>query len=302
MTTTPTPAHHARSGARSPSTRCGGGWASTPCSRPGHRAGQHAAPRPAPRYRGDRAGAVRAGRQPGARPLLEAGRRGLDHPRRAHRRAAPDLRRCLLPGDGLAPRRPRTARSGSVPAGGEPAQPRGRSAVLRHHLHLLRAGGPRRTRGPRRPRPPPPRQPRHPGRRQGRRQGRRRERRADEQGRVPDLRQVEGLPQRPPADRDRDGGHPGRDPGAGVVLARQHQRLRPDPPGQGRHAGLDPVADRVGRRPRRSPRRPTAATCARAITPTSSGRSCARTLRRSRPPCRGRAATPRSPTTCGSRR
>ena len=61
-------------------------------------------------------------------------------------------------------------------------------------------GGPRRTRGPRRPRPPPPRQPRHPGRRQprhpGRRQGRRQERRR-ERGRVPDLRQVEGLPRRP---------------------------------------------------------------------------------------------------------
>ena len=69
-------------------------------------------------------------------------------------------------------------------------------------------------------------------------------------GRVPDLRQVEGLPRRPPADRDRDGGHPRRDPGAGVVLARQHRRLRADPPGQRRHAGLDPVEDRVGRRPR----------------------------------------------------
>ena len=52
-----------------------------------------------------RAGAVRAGRQPGTRPVLEAGRRGLDHPRRAHRRAARDQRRRLLPGDGLAPRR-----------------------------------------------------------------------------------------------------------------------------------------------------------------------------------------------------
>ena len=31
-------------------------------------------PRSAPRGRGDRAGAVRAGRQPGARPVLEAGR------------------------------------------------------------------------------------------------------------------------------------------------------------------------------------------------------------------------------------
>ncbi len=33
-------------------------------------------------------------------------------------------------------------------------------------------------------------------------------------------------------DRDRDGGHPLGDPGAGVVLARQHQRPGADPPGQ----------------------------------------------------------------------
>ena len=77
---------------------------------------------------------------------------------------------------------------------------------------------------------------------------------------------------------------------------------RADPPGQGRHAGLDPVEDRVGRRPRVLLRDTTAATCARAITPTSSGRSCARTPRRSRPRCRGRAATPPSRRTCGSRR
>ena len=40
------------------------------------------------------------------------------------------------------------------------------------------------------------------------------------------------------------------DPGAGVVLAGQHRGLDPDPPGARRHAGLDAVADRVGRRPR----------------------------------------------------
>ena len=38
-------------------------------------------------------------------------------------------------------------------------------------------------------------------------------------GGVPRLRQVQGSPRRPAADRDRDGGHPRRDPGAGVVLA-----------------------------------------------------------------------------------
>jgi len=51
-----------------------------------------------------------------------------------------------------------------------------------------------------------------------------------------------------------------------------------------------------------SPRRPTAATCARAITPTSSGRSSEATARRSTPPSLGRAATPRPPTPCGSRK
>src|SRR5215217_6491126 len=40
--------------------------------------------------------------------VVEAGRRGLDQPRRAHRWAARGVRRCLLPGDGLASRRPRT--------------------------------------------------------------------------------------------------------------------------------------------------------------------------------------------------
>src|SRR5882724_1831061 len=32
------------------------------------------------------------------------------------------------------------------------------------------------------------------------------------------------------------GGHPRRHPGPGVVLARSHERLGADPPGQGRHA------------------------------------------------------------------
>ena len=41
-----------------------------------------------------------------------------------------------------------------------------------------------------------------------------------------------------------------RDPGTGVVLAGQHQRLGVDPPGQGRHARLEPGPHRVGRRPR----------------------------------------------------
>ena len=54
-----------------------------------------------------------------------------------------------------------------------------------------------------------------------------------------------------PAGRRRDGRHPGRDPGPGLVLAREHRRLRPDPPGQGRHAATG--------RCRRSSGSPTAA-------------------------------------------
>ena len=69
-------------------------------------------------------------------------------------------------------------------------------------------------------------------------------------GRVPRARQLQGPPRRPAPDRDRDGRHPRRDPGPGLVLAREHRRLRADPPGQGRHAGLDAIEDRVGRRPR----------------------------------------------------
>jgi hypothetical protein len=38
-------------------------------------------------------------------------------------------------------------------------------------------------------------------------------------GGVSHLRQVEGPPRGPAADRDRDGGHPDRSSGAGVVLA-----------------------------------------------------------------------------------
>ena len=70
-------------------------------------------------------------------------------------------------------------------------------------------------------------------------------------GRVPHPRQVQGLPRRPPAGHRRHGRHPRRDPGPGLVLAREHRRLRPDPPGQGGPARMDPV--------RRSSGSPTAA-------------------------------------------
>ena len=92
--------------------------------------------------------------------------------------------------------------------------------------------------------PPPPRTPApRPPRTRPRGRGARR-------GGVPDLRQVEGLPRRPAPGRDRHGGHEGRDPGAGVVLAGEHHRLRADPPSPRRYAGLDPGPGDVGRRPR----------------------------------------------------
>src|ERR1017187_284460 len=52
------------------------------------------------RPRGGGAGAVRPGRQPGARPVLQARCGGVDEPGRAHRPARRGHRRCVLPGDG----------------------------------------------------------------------------------------------------------------------------------------------------------------------------------------------------------
>src|SRR5579875_2954758 len=69
-------------------------------------------------------------------------------------------------------------------------------------------------------------------------------------GRVPGVRQVQGPPRRPAPGRHRHGGHPRRDPGPGLVLARRCRRLEADPPGQGRDAGLDAGQDHLGRRPR----------------------------------------------------
>ena len=88
-----------------PWTRCGSGWASA------RRCGAAEGP---PAGRLGRAGAVRADREPGARSLIEAGRRPLGQRGRAGHRAAGDDRRRLLPGDGLAagdPRVPGEARS-----------------------------------------------------------------------------------------------------------------------------------------------------------------------------------------------
>jgi hypothetical protein len=63
----------------------------------------------------------------------------------------------------------------------------------------------------------------------------------------------------------------GRDPGSGLVLAREHQRLRAYPSGQGRHAGLLPVEGHLDRRPVFASAG-NLATCAKAAGAASSGK------------------------------
>ena len=99
-----------------------------------------------------RAGAVRPGREPGAGPVVEAGRRPLGERGRAGHGPARHQRRRLLPGDGLADGDHRRPGAQGLRQPRHPAQPRGGRAVLRHHLHLLRDGGRGRARRPRRPR------------------------------------------------------------------------------------------------------------------------------------------------------
>ena len=99
---------------------------------------------PAPVHHRRGAGAVRAGGEPGHRPVLEAGRRrvgssdvaipgwtAMDDDQ-AYR--AMDL---LVEADAA-----RAGAGGGVLRGRRPAQPRGRPAVLRHHQHLLRTRHP----------------------------------------------------------------------------------------------------------------------------------------------------------------
>ena len=116
----------------------------------GHRPGDAGTAEGPPPGRGGGAGAVRPGREPGARAVLEAGRGPLGQRGRADRGPAADHRRCLLPGDGLAAADPGALEKQVFDRASEVSRPRGRSAVLRHHLHVLRDGGGRR---PGRPRP-----------------------------------------------------------------------------------------------------------------------------------------------------
>ena len=82
----------------------------------------------------------------------------------------------------------------------------------------------------------------------------------------------------------------------------QHHRLRADPPGPRGHAGLDAGPGRCGSPTAGSPPPRTAGTCAAAAGTTSSARSSARAPRRPPPRCPGRAATSMFGTTCRSRK
>jgi len=71
---------------------------------------------------------------------------------------------------------------------------------------------------------------------------------------------AKGPPRRPAAGGDRDGGHPGRDPGAVLDRPRRHARSEDRPQGEGRPGRVEPAAAGAGRRPRvrlrRQPRLP----------------------------------------------
>ena len=114
-------------------TRCGGGWGSTEALR-------EVLGRTAVRDR-CRAGAVRAGREPGAGAVLEAGRRRVGLRGRRDPRAGARWTRIRPTGRWTCWSRPtrrrRCRRRCSSPCA-DLLEPRGRPAVLRHHLHLLR--------------------------------------------------------------------------------------------------------------------------------------------------------------------
>ena len=129
-------------------------------------------------------------------------------------------------------------------------EPRGRPAVLRHHLDVLRD---------RRARPRPSTRTAWRGRRSGT-FGHSKDHRAD-------------LPQV----RDRHGGDPDRDPDPRVVLAGQPGRSAAHPPGQGRPARLEAARGWCGSPTAASTRPRTAATCSAPAGTTSSARSCAAT-------------------------
>ena len=122
------------------------------------------------------------------RSKLEAAVAG---PRCRRARVEQVSRRRAVPGDGLPARLRRAGAGVGVLLGREPVEPRGRRDLLRHDLDLLR-GRPRRG------------EPTRSGRRSG------------------CGGSATRAPARPAAGRDRPRGHPGRDPGQGVGVARQH--------------------------------------------------------------------------------
>ena len=189
-------------------TGCGAGWASTTVR-------DRAASWPAAGWIRASSGCCSRWSPTGPWRRHQARRRRLDQPRRAHRRAARGRRRRLLPGDGLAasrssrrwPRRsttrsPTCSTSRWTCCSSTPPAPTSR---------LDEADEPR---GPRRARARSLRRRRRPG------DG------GQGQAGFRTLRQAQGLPRRPAPGRDRHGRHPRRHPGAGVVLAGQHRRLR----------------------------------------------------------------------------
>ena len=80
-------------------------------------------------------------------PMSKLRRRRVGHPRRGDPGLAGDGRRPGVSGDGPAGRgrHRRAGAGGGVLRRRRPAQPRGRPAVLRHHLHLLRTRRPTTT-------------------------------------------------------------------------------------------------------------------------------------------------------------
>ena len=111
---------------------------------------------------------------------------------------------------------------------------------------------------------------------------------------VPPIRALQGPPHRPAPDRHRAGRDQGRDPGAVLVLARQHQRPAVLPEV---HDGMRGLATRPGRH-RRRPRvllhREPGLPAPRRRALTSPGNGCGPGHPWSNRHCPGKAATPRS--------
>ena len=116
------------------------------------------------------------------------------------------------------------------------------------------------------------------------------------------VRALQGPPRRPAPGGDRDGGHPGRDPGALLDLPRQHRAIRRSSARSRTTWPGGTCAGWCGSPTAASPRRPTGPTSPRAAGITSTPRSSATPTPRPLRRWPGRAATAPSPGTCGSRK